>query len=91
MAREPGQRVDGIELAGDVRDPGCNERELAASAGSGDRDERKRERLPLAGAEIGRGGGWCRQPHRDDDLTDLERDERAVSVGLPKSVSEGER
>ena len=52
-------------------------------AGGGDRDERERERLPLAGAEVDGRLRRGREPHRDDDLADGERDERAVVLGRP--------
>ena len=37
MAGEPGERVGRVELPGDVRDPGRDERELAAPPDGGNR------------------------------------------------------
>ena len=54
MAREAGERIGGVDGPGDVRDPGCDERELAVAAGRRDRDEREREGLSFPRAEVGR-------------------------------------
>ena len=81
----PGSPASGsrVERPRDVGDAGGGERDRVSRAGGGDRDERKRERLPLAGAKVGGRVRRGREPHRDDDLADGERDERPVLVGRP--------
>ena len=83
MAREPGERVGRVERARDVRDAGGDERQLVAAAGGGDRDERERERLPLARAEVRptRRAARAAAPRRRSRPTASVTSERLSSVG----------
>ena len=83
MAGKAGERVVRVERAWNVCDAGRDERERVAPAGGRDRDERERERLPFARAEVHRRVGRPRQTHRRDDLAHLQGDERAVRVRGP--------
>ena len=79
----PASGSAGSSARGMLATPAATSVSSIAPPRSRDRDERERERLPLARAEIDRRVRRRGQPHRDDDLAHLERDERAVLLGRP--------
>ncbi len=80
MTGKARERIGRVERSGDVGDAGRRKRQGVAAPSRRNRDEREGERLPLPGSEVCRCVGRRREPDCGDDLTSLERDERAVGI-----------